>query len=212
MFDADQVRKDYDRLAREYADHLCHELDGKPFDRELLRRFVAELPSGARVCDLGCGPGHVAQFLKHAGADVFGLDLSRRMVDEARQRFPDLTFEVGDLFVLPMADESLGAMVAFYSIVNLPPESLPQAFAEMRRVLKTDGKLLLSFHVGEERVRPGNLWGQEISMEFFFHQPAAIRSALESADFEVMEVHERPPYGNDVEYPSQRAYIVAQAV
>jgi hypothetical protein len=52
------IRESYDQLAEEYANHLFHELENKPFDRELLDRFAAGV-SGL-VCDMGCGPGHVA--------------------------------------------------------------------------------------------------------------------------------------------------------
>jgi hypothetical protein len=55
----DDVARDYDALAAAYTEHVAGELEGKPFDRELLRRFAARVGEGG-VCDLGCGPGHVA--------------------------------------------------------------------------------------------------------------------------------------------------------
>ena len=68
----------------------------KPFDRWLLER-VAALADGLPVADVGTGPGHVAAYLATAGADVTGFDLSPGMVAQARERFPQLTFAVGDL-------------------------------------------------------------------------------------------------------------------
>ena len=62
--------------------------------------------------------------------------------------------------------------MAFYAIVNIPENLLPTAFGEMWRVLKPGGRLLLSFHIGDESVRPDELLGQPVSIDFFsFNQP-----------------------------------------
>lgn len=55
------IRESYDQLAEAYTNHLFHELQNKPFDRNLLDRFAAEV--SGQVCDMGCGPGHVARYL-----------------------------------------------------------------------------------------------------------------------------------------------------
>lgn len=150
----EQVRQDYDRIADEYARHLFHELDGKPKDRELLLRFAA-LAGDGKVCDMGCGPGHVARFLRDNGdQQVSGLDLSPVMLEHARRLNPDIEFEEGDMLSLPLADNSLAGITAFYAIVNIPEDSLPAVFREMIRVLQPGGLLLLAFHVGHEVLRP----------------------------------------------------------
>ena len=53
----------YDKIAEHYATEYFDELSRKPFDCELLTRFAQSLPAGARVCDIGCGPGHIARYL-----------------------------------------------------------------------------------------------------------------------------------------------------
>jgi SAM-dependent methyltransferase len=101
-------------------------------------------------------------------------------------------------------------MVAFYAIVNIPPNSLPAIFQEMLRVLKPGGLLLLAFHMGDEIISPDELLGQRIAMDFFFFQPSDIRRHLEAAGFAIEEIIEREPYGPEVEYQSRRAYIFAR--
>ena len=66
----EQVREDYDRIAAEYARRMFGELAGKPKDCELLQNFAAQVRDRGEVCDLGCGPGHVARFLSDAGVQV----------------------------------------------------------------------------------------------------------------------------------------------
>jgi len=51
---------------------------------------------GERVLDLGCGTGDLTQQLAAAGARPFGIDASNDMVNEARRKHPNLSFEVGD--------------------------------------------------------------------------------------------------------------------
>lgn len=80
------------------------------------------------VCDLGCGPGHVARYLHDLGMEeIFGLDLSTGMVETARRLNPGIEFRQGNMLSLDAGDGSWGAIVAFYSIVHLPRGALPRA-------------------------------------------------------------------------------------
>src|SRR5207302_3233589 len=133
------------------------------------------LPIGS-VCDLGCGPGQVGRYLHDRwhdrGLDAFGIDLSPAMVEEARRLNPDLRFEQGTMLALELPDDQLGAIAAFYSIVNVPRDEQPRAFAEMRRVLKPGGWLLLAFHGGDEDIHLDEWWDTSVSVGFFFLDPA----------------------------------------
>jgi SAM-dependent methyltransferase len=219
------IQKSYDGIADEYARHLFSELDNKPLDRELLTRFAARVKGKGAICDMGCGPGHIARFLhdqdrdanrndndanSNGNIDVFGLDLSPRMIEEARRLNPEISFRQGNMLALDLPDVSLAGMAAFYAIVNLPRESLPQVFREIARVLKPDGLLLLAFHIGDETLQPDALWGCPVSMDFYLFPPHAIQRDLEAAGLTVEEVIEREPYAPEVEHQSRRAYIFAR--
>ena len=206
----DIIREDYDRIADEYARRMFRELDGKPFDREQLARFAASVRGSGAVCDMGCGPGHIARFLRDAESDVFGVDLSPQMIAQARRLSPDIEFREGNMLALDIPDGAIAGIAAFYAIVNIPPESLPVAFAEMYRVLKPGGLLLISFHIGDEVIRPGELWGNPVEMEFYTLQPDRIVRLLTGAGFAIKDVIERDPYGPDVEFQSRRVYVFAR--
>lgn len=204
------VRESYDRLAEEYARRLFKELDDKPLDRELLNRIAKETEGRGDICDLGCGPGQIARYLRDQGANVFGLDLSPQMVQQARKINPDIQFREGNMLALDLPDNSLAGVAAFYAIVNIPKESQPQVFREVARVLRPGGVLLLAFHIGDEILREDELWGHPISMDFFLLQPRSIQKQLEAAGLVIDEIIEREPYAPDVEYQSRRAYIFAR--
>jgi ubiquinone/menaquinone biosynthesis C-methylase UbiE len=204
------IRESYDRLAEEYARRISNELQHKPLDRELLDRFAAAVAGRGDICDMGCGPGHVARYLRNAGATVFGLDLSPQMLQEARKVSPDISFREGNMLALDLQNGSLAGIAAFYAIVNIPHKSLPTVFREMARVLQPGGVLLLAFHLGDEAIHENELWGQQISMDFFLFQTSAIRHELEKAGLAIEEIIEREPYAPEVEYQSRRAYIFAR--
>jgi ubiquinone/menaquinone biosynthesis C-methylase UbiE len=203
------IRESYDRLAEEYTRRIADELQHKPLDRELLDRFAKETRGRGDVCDMGCGPGHVARYLRDAGASVFGLDLSPGMLEQARKLNPDISFREGNMLALDIPDGTLAGVTAFYAIVNIPRKSVPLVFREIRRVLQSSGLLLLAFHTGNEVLHEEELWGQRISMDFLLFQPSEIGLDLEKAGFTIEEIVEREPYP-DVEYPSRRAYIFAR--
>jgi ubiquinone/menaquinone biosynthesis C-methylase UbiE len=204
------IRKGYDCLADEYARRLFHELEQKPFDRELLNRFAAELNGRGKVCDMGCGPGHVARYLHDRGTTIFGLDLSPGMLEQARQLSPAISFQEGNMLALNIADGTLAGITAFYAIVNIPKKLLSVVFREMERVLQPGGSLLLAFHIGDQATQEKELWGRPISMDFFLFPTLEIQRLLEEAGFAIVQVLERGPYGPEVEYQSRRAYIFAR--
>ena len=203
------IRESYDRLAEEYARRIFDELQHKPLDRELLDRFAKQTSGKGDVCDMGCGPGHVARYLREAGASVFGLDLSPGMLEQARKLNPDIQFREGNMMSLDIPDRSLAGVAAFYAIVNIPRKSLPVVFRGIRRVLQPGGLLLFAFHSGDEVLHEDELWGQKISMDFLLFPPSEIKLDLEAAGFTIAEIVEREPY-RDVEYQSRRAYIFAR--
>lgn len=203
------VRSAYDRLARAYAAHFGDELDHKPLDRGMLDAFCDLVRGRGRVLDLGCGPGHVAAYLAARGVDVEGVDLSPGMIDEARARNPGVAFRVGDMLALDEADGAVAGIVAFYAIVHLAPSEIDAVAREWRRVLAPGARLLMSFHVGTERVHVDELLGEPVQMDFQFHERAAVEAALERAGLTVEARLERRGDAA-VEYPSLRAYLLAR--
>ena len=111
---------------------------------------------------------------------------------------------------LPVPDGAWAGIAAFYSIVHFSPAELPAVFAEWSRALQPGGLLLLAFHLGAETKHLDEWWGHQADVDFQFFDRKAVRWQLESIGWTVIDSIERPPYGEDVEYPSRRAYIFAR--
>ncbi len=203
------VERSYDLIADEYVARIFDELEHKPLDRQLLDRFAAQVRTIGLACDLGCGPGHVARYLHGRGVPVMGVDLSPAMIAAARTLNPGIDFAQGDMRSLQIDDDALGGIAAFYSIIHIPRAEIVAALAEMNRVLRPGGLLLLAFHIGEHVVHLDEWWGKQVSVDFIFFRPEEMTGFLREAGFRVVDVVEREPYPG-VEHPSRRAYVFAE--
>jgi ubiquinone/menaquinone biosynthesis C-methylase UbiE len=211
MADKDSaIRAAYDAVAGGYAQRFAGELSHKPLDRALLKAFVDQLTAvGGVIADVGCGPGHVAQYLKSLGANVTGVDLSPGMVAMARSLDPTIEFHVSSMSSLPAADGEWGGIVALYSIIHLEPGDRAAAMAEFFRVLRPRGLLLISIHIGSEVRHLDEFLGQAVSLDFRFIEARELESELAAAGFEVLMTMERSPY-EPQEAPTRRGYVLAR--
>jgi SAM-dependent methyltransferase len=203
------LQASYDRVAKHYVQQIFNELEHKPLDRDLLDRLAESVRGTGPICDLGCGPGHVARYLSSRGVDVFGIDLSHAMVEQALQLNPGIDFRRGNMRSLEDESESWGGIAVFYSIIHIPREEMIDALRELKRVLRSGGLLLLAFHLGHESIHRDEWWGEEVSLDFLMFGAGEMSAYLKGAGFEVEETIERDPYP-DIEYQSRRAYIFAR--
>jgi ubiquinone/menaquinone biosynthesis C-methylase UbiE len=203
------IRAAYDTVAVDYAALLHTELAHKPFDRAMLGAF-AELVRADRdgpIADLGCGPGRVTAFLHGMGSTVFGVDLSSAMVAEARRTYPDLRFDEGSMSCLDLADNSLGGVVAWYSIIHTPLELLTSIFVEFHRVLAPGGYLLLAFQTGDTVVHLEHAYGHTLSLDAYRLSPELVSEQLRESGLVVFARLLR-----DAEEPEKtpQAYLLAR--
>lgn len=210
----DRVRAAYDAVARAYQAELGNELESKPLDRALLEAFT-ELAGPGVIADVGCGPGHVTEFLAARHSDVLGIDLSPGMIAVARERAPGLAFAVGSMLRLPAADASWAGAVALYSIIHLNAHDREAACWELARVIRPDGWLLVSFHIDSPEFDAGQVnhltswFGETVDLDGFFLDRANVAGDLQSAGFVISAHLERQP-SPEIEYPSRRCYLFAR--
>jgi len=205
-----ELQSSYDRVAEDYAEEFCGELETKPFDRKMLDWLIEKVGESGVICDMGCGPGQIARYLHDHGAKACGVDLSSEMLKQAQRLHPDISFRQGDMLALTeIADNSYGGMAAFYSIIHIPRSLVVDALREIKRVLSAEGVLLLTFHIGQQIIHRDEWWDKKVSIDFIFFETEEMKGYLKTAGFELEEVIERDPY-EEVEYPSRRAYIFAR--
>ena len=131
----------YDAKAQDYArlTATLHELPE-------MEAFGALLPAGARLLDLGCGPGQYAEWFAARGFTVEALDGSGEMVALAAAR-PGVSARQGRFEDLPDTPTYHGIWANF-SLLHLPRAALPAQLRRMKRALIPGGLLHLGMKLG----------------------------------------------------------------
>jgi SAM-dependent methyltransferase len=174
----------YDARPVAYAEHSR---DREPLNR-LHDHFVQLVGAGARVLDLGCGPGHDAAELARRGLRVTGLDLSRGLLLEGRSH-PALvgSLILADARQLPIVSYSFDGVWSCASLLHVPKRDIAHAIAELYRVLKPSGILFTSMSEGGE---PGAIpvISDGLSQRlYYYHREEDWAALVCGAGFEILD-------------------------
>lgn len=141
----DRQRRVWDKAAPSYDKQIAF------FERVQFgggREWVCSR-AGGEVLEVAIGTGRDLPFYP-SGVHVTGIELSPAMLAVARQRAADLGIDAdlreGDAEALPFADNTFDTVVCVLSLCTIPDPA--RAIAEMARVLRPGGKLLLLDHIG----------------------------------------------------------------
>lgn len=188
---ADEIIGLYERHAESWDRDRAAELI---LERRWMERFVALLPPGGSVLDLGCGTGQpIARHLLERGFAVVGVDSSPALIAKCRRRFPTAEWMIADMRALSI-DRRFDGLIAWDSFFHLSHEDQGAMFSVFREHASSSGAALL-FTTG-----PGH--GEAIGSmrgEPLYHAslaPEAYRALLASHGFRVVDhVVEDPECG-----------------
>jgi SAM-dependent methyltransferase len=183
--DLDAVQSSYDRVADAYVAMGLGRLDDHPWLRAGLAAFADTVRERGPVLDVGCGPGHVTAHLASLGVDASGVDLSPRMVAHARRLHPGLRFDVASATALGLADASVGGVLGWWSLFNLPRDVVPDVLRSFADALVPGGQVLVGTHVGEgDLVRTQAYGGVPVSWTTHLYRPEQLTALLAGAGLE----------------------------
>jgi SAM-dependent methyltransferase len=132
----------------------------RPTKFESVREFLGDDPGV--VLDLGCGPGVFTRYLCERATQVWAADIdeaSLRRVKARHRGMENLGFVVTGAERLPFADGCLNTILFLEVLEHLPDDAA--ALLELRRVLRADGKLVLSVPVPPGEVNEDEPWGHK---------------------------------------------------
>lgn len=113
---------------------------------EHLHRYLqaCEIARGKVVLDIACGEGYGSKMLAECAQKVYGVDISVEAIEHARMKYnmPNLDYFVGSCADIPLSDGSIDLVVSFETIEH--HDQHREMMAEIKRVLKPDGVLLIS--------------------------------------------------------------------
>ncbi|MDP1770373.1 MAG: class I SAM-dependent methyltransferase [Nitrospirota bacterium] len=114
----------------------------------LLADWLAHLPVGARLLDLGCGGGQDAGELRKRGYRVVGLDRTRALLAAGRCRDPSLPLVLADLRQLPFQAMSFDGLWAAASLMHLPKPVARLVLTDLCRHVRPGGFLAATVTYG----------------------------------------------------------------
>ncbi|MCK2218437.1 class I SAM-dependent methyltransferase [Actinomadura sp. ATCC 31491] len=201
---------DYDQIAEGYTAENDTSLVNAYYERPAMLDLAGDV-AGRRVLDAGCGSGPLFAALRDRGAIVTGIDASAGMLEQARRRLgADADLRVADLGApLPFPDDAFDDVVA--SLVLHYLKDWGPALAELRRVLRPGGRLLVSVDhpfvitltqcmAGEKpqyfeirnRVEEWTMGGQTARLSFWDRPLHAMTEAFTAAGFRIGVISEPP--------------------
>ena len=136
-----QVRAMFDRIARVY-DRMNSVMTAGLHHRWRARAVdLARVGPGSKALDVATGTGDLAIELGRRGAAVTGLDFAPAMLDVARHKAPDITFEPGDALGLRYGDAEFDAVTVGFGARNFA--DLDRGLREMARVTRPGGRVVV---------------------------------------------------------------------
>lgn len=116
-------------------------------DMEILYQpFLAELPEGTRILDVGCGSGRDTLAFKNKGYQVDAIDYSEELVKKAT-RLTGITIKLQSFYEIDV-DEAYDGIWACASLLHCERDRLAEVVGKLITALKPNGVLYISFKYG----------------------------------------------------------------
>jgi len=139
---AKQILNDNKKLWNNIATDFSHT---RNYVWEDIRNLADYAKPGMKILDLGCGNGRLYEIFKDKNVNYIGIDISEKLIRLAQTKYPEAQFLVGDGLDLPFKDNSFDVIYSIAVFHHLPSQRLRiQFLKEARRVLKKDGKIILT--------------------------------------------------------------------
>lgn len=170
----------YDKKAAEWAERGY----APEAEMECLREFLSMLPEGARVLDLCCGAGYESRRIADLGYEAVGIDFSEESIKIARHKNPAISFYQEDMLCDYSYIGAVDAIIVIAGLVHIETAKLPLAFKQMHKVLKKDGKLLVSIKEGIGKIEDRSLCeieGMQYDRNFIAHTLDELKKASEGS-------------------------------
>ncbi len=117
-------------------------------DKYFSTAFVAK----SKILDIGCGSGRDLRFLLNSQFDAFAIDPCEKFVNKINSDFKDKVFIDSLPNIAKVADNEFDGVLCSAVLMHLPKEQLFDASFAIRRVLRENGRLLISIPLEDETI------------------------------------------------------------
>lgn len=134
------LSKQYDKFAETFSKIHNVGRNSNSYNRRIFYRLIDFVKPGVKLLDLGCGDGFDLLHYREMGAEVYGLDASKKLVEIAKRRLPDADIRVGLFEDIPFKNCYFDIVFSKYAIQT--SKDIESIFEEISRVLKPTGVLM----------------------------------------------------------------------
>ena len=200
----EKTRETYNLIAKDFSGKR------EKIWEEMLFLFD-DLKEGEKVLDLGCGNGRWFSVFREKKVEYFGVDFSEKLVQIAKEKFPEGKFLVADALNLPFPENFFDKVYSIAVLHQIPSEIFRIKFLkEAKRVLKKEGKLILTvwkFHelkeklillkytflklIGKSKLDFRDVfesWGKRAKRYYHFFSQKELKNLLEKAGFKILKI------------------------
>ncbi len=200
----EKTRQDYNLIAEDFSrtrSQVWQEL-------KFLEKYAQE---NEKILDLGCGNGRLYELFREKTIDYYGVDFSDKLIEIAKNRYPQFKFQVADAFNLPFPSDFFDNVFSVAVLHHIPSEELRIQFLKgIRKVLKPEGRLILTVWdlgifkrsmlffkygfskiLGKSKLDFGDVfipWGKEILRYLHIFSKNELRRLAKTAGFSVKEI------------------------
>lgn len=172
-------RDGYDLAASVYDRRLKYL---NSFEKDVIKKILGKF-RGKKILDLGAGTGRLIPYLKDGGAEIFAVDISEKMVELLRKKFPAIEALVADSENLPFKDCSFDFVIATFLIVHL--KNLDKTFREVYRVLADGGSFIVT-NINQKKAPKIELPDRsKIVIDSYYHRPEDVIKILKNNLFAI---------------------------
>ena len=95
------------------------------------------------MLDIGIGTGNAAGLLVNKGFEVYGIDISQKMLDKCAEKFPSINLKMGDFLDIPFKDETFDLIISGYALHHLTKNEKSKAISLFNDYLSPKGAVII---------------------------------------------------------------------
>ena len=181
------LKSTYNKIAKDWAkDHAADDWWIEGTDK-----FCSLLSPVATVLDVGCGPGFKTKYIADKGFKVTGIYFSEKMIETAKDNYPNFDFQVVDVYDVGKFETKFDAIFAQAVLLHIPKSRVLKVLMDLKSRLNPNGLLYLAVkeirdNVTEEKIEKENDYGYEYERFFSYFDSNELHDDFRKLDMTIV--------------------------
>lgn len=134
-----EIKNSYNKISKVFSQTRQYNWDEV---KEYAEKYVKD---GQNILDLGCGNGRLYQLLENYNVNYLGIDISKKLIEDAKEKFPRAKFKIGDISKIKLEKNKYNLIFAIASFHHIPSPTLrQQAINNIYKSLKPGGIYIMT--------------------------------------------------------------------